>query len=1031
VRALHGIWSADSRLCIWAEDSFRASAAAPHPGARAIAAHPFAAGAAELRQTVASVAPIRATAEPAWLTLLLPTGPAGPLRSPELPQGPDRGQRGRPRLRRWTVPALTVEPNAALDLLLALPTETGPGLRIGASLRFLGEACKLAMELTARGRLLPGLVQIGERGGPRTFEARWRAVPDADDGRRLRLLAGAMPPIVRAELGADGMPGAHAGRLLTGVLDGLVDAAARSALRSAPGVDPVFKRGRSRAPVVEAWLRALTDDDPIVEAADMDLLVLKRALDQWQHGAVPEPGALRLCFRVVQPEREGRPWRVEFLLQAPDEPSLLVPASEVWDADSRLVVAERTLEDPQERLLAELGRASLLWPDLETALAEPRPEEIALDVERAHRFLRDSATLLAHSGFGVLVPPWWHEQRARLGVRLRARARAGAPAKPGRLGQEAICDYRWEVALGDETLAEDELRALARLKVPLVQVRGRWVELRPEELGAALALLERQAESGDGEMRAAELLRASLGLDAPAEELPVLGVDADGWAGDLLATGGDRRLEPVAAPSSFHGTLRPYQERGLAWLRFLGDLGLGACLADDMGLGKTVQLLALLAAEREDGQQPAPTLLVCPMSLVGNWQREAQRFAPDLRVHVHHGGERLADAAFAEAAADFDLVVTTYGTAARDQETLAAVHWGRVVLDEAQNIKNSAARQTQAVRALPAAQRVALTGTPVENRLQELWSIMQFLNHGLLGSAEDFRRRVAVPIERYRDEAVADLLKRVTEPFVLRRLKTDRTIIADLPEKVEMKVYCNITREQATLYQAILDDMLAKIDASEGGIERRGLVLATMMKLKQVLNHPAQLFGDGSRLEGRSGKLSRLEETLEEVLAEGDRALLFTQFAAMGTLLEPYLRERFGREVLFLHGGTPKRARDDMVARFQADGGPPIFVLSLKAGGFGLNLTAASHVIHFDRWWNPAVEDQATDRAFRIGQRRDVQVRKFVCVGTLEERIDQVIEEKRELARRIVGTGEGWLTELSTAQLRELVALSAEAVAEA
>ncbi len=417
------------------------------------------------------------------------------------------------------------------------------------------------------------------------------------------------------------------------------------------------------------------------------------------------------------------------------------------------------------------------------------------------------------------------------------------------------------------------------------------------------------------------------------------------------------------------------------------------------------------------------------MSVVGNWQREAERFAPDLRVHVHHGSARLSGRALTDAVAGCDLFVTTYGLVVRDQQSLAGVQWARVVLDEAQNIKNSAARQTQAVRALPAGQRVALTGTPVENRLGELWSIMEFLNRGLLGSASDFRRRFAVPIERYRDESSAELLKRITAPFVLRRLKTDRSIIADLPEKVEMKVFCNITREQATLYQAVLDDMLARIDAASEEIERRGLVLAAMMKLKQVLNHPAQFLRDGSRLDGRSGKLARLEEVLEEVVAGGDRALVFSQFAEMGQLLRVHLAVRLTREVLFLHGGTPKRARDEMVARFQS-GTLPVFVLSLKAGGTGLNLTAANHVIHFDRWWNPAVEDQATDRAFRIGQTKGVQVRKLVCVGTLEERIDQVIEQKRDLAELIVGSGEAWLTELSTEELRDLVKLSADAVAE-
>jgi SNF2 family DNA or RNA helicase len=374
-----------------------------------------------------------------------------------------------------------------------------------------------------------------------------------------------------------------------------------------------------------------------------------------------------------------------------------------------------------------------------------------------------------------------------------------------------------------------------------------------------------------------------------------------------------------------------------------------------------------------------------------------------------------------------DLVLSTYGLAVRDAELLAGVRWRRVVLDEAQQIKNSAARTTQSVRSIPAARRIAMTGTPVENRLSELWSIMEFLNPGILGSERSFRERFADPIERGGDDEVAAKLRQITGPFILRRLKSDRTIIADLPEKLEMKEFCVLTREQASLYQAVVDDMLARIDEAEG-IERRGLVLATMMKLKQVCNHPAHFLGDGSALAARSGKLTRLVDLLGEAMAEGDRSLVFTQFTEMGGLLERHLRHRLGCDVLWLHGGVTKRKRDAMVERFQDGEGPPVFLLSLKAGGTGLNLTAANQVVHFDRWWNPAVEDQATDRAYRIGQKHNVQVRKFVCGGTLEERIDAMIEAKRALAERIVGTGEGWLTEMSTDQLREVVALSADAV---
>jgi hypothetical protein len=451
----------------------------------------------------------------------------------------------------------------------------------------------------------------------------------------------------------------------------------------------------------------------------------------------------------------------------------------------------------------------------------------------------------------------------------------------------------------------------------------------------------------------------------------------------------------------------------------------------------TVQLLGLMAHERDTAaEQPreatrhAPTLLICPMSLAGNWEREAVRFTPYLKVHVHHGVDRLSGDELTSELNAADLVITTYGIAARDREALGKVQWARVVCDEAQNIKNHATRQAQAVRGIPAASRIALTGTPVENRLSDLWSIMEFTNPGLLGPAEKFRQKYAIPIERGGDEEATARLRRITGPFVLRRLKTDKSIISDLPDKLEMKVWCNLTAEQASLYQATVTDMLARIEAAEEGIERRGLVLATMAKLKQVCNHPAHLLGDGSRLPGRSGKLARLEEICDEVVAEGDKALCFTQYAEFGSMLQPHLAARLGCPVLYLHGGTPKKQRDAMVADFQAMAEPAIFLLSLKAGGTGLNLTAASHVIHVDRWWNPAVEDQATDRAFRIGQRKDVQVRKFVCVGTLEERIDAMIEEKKALAERIVGTGEGWLTEMSVAELRKVIALSPEAVSE-
>jgi SNF2 family DNA or RNA helicase len=842
-----------------------------------------------------------------------------------------------------------------------------------------------------------------------------------------------MPPLCRADAGSE--PSAV---LVTDALDALADASARDRL----GRDPEFRllparagRRPSRIPVAERWAAALTGTDaqvPVTTPQDeAEAAELAAALDDWRAAAQAPAGPVRTCFRLVEPgaEPDAATWTVELALQSTDDPSLLLPAADIWSGDSAGGWAAAGIRHPEEELLAGLGTASRLFAELDQELRTPAPEEVTLDTEGAARFLQQTGPLLAGAGFGVLLPDWVGGARKRLGLKITTKTRStpgAAPAAESKFGMGDLVDFRYDLAVGDESLSPEELEELARLKVPLVRLRGQWVELDDRHLQAALKFLERSQDRA-GTMTAGEALLDGLG--GVDDELPVVGVDADGWLGDLLSGQADRRLAPVPTPASFRGELRPYQERGLAWLSFLGDLGLGAILADDMGLGKTAQTLALLAKANIS----RPTLVVCPMSLVGNWQREAERFTPDLKLHVHHGADRLSGEDLAAALNAADLVITTYGLAARDQEALGEVKWARVVCDEAQNIKNAATRQARAVRTLPAQSRIALTGTPVENRLSDLWSIMEFVRPGLLGSAERFRTRFAVPIERNGDEEAADRLKRITGPFVLRRLKTDKTIISDLPDKLEMKVWCNLTPEQASLYQATVSDMMARIEAAEvagESMERRGLVLATMAKLKQVCNHPAHLLGDGSRLDGRSGKLARLEEICDEVITDGDKALCFTQYAEFGRMLQPYLASRLGCPVLYLHGGTSKRQRDAMVAEFQDSAEPALFVLSLKAGGTGLNLTAASHVIHIDRWWNPAVEDQATDRAFRIGQRKDVQVRKFVCVGTLEERIDAMIEEKKALAERIVGTGESWLTELSTADLRQVVSLSPEAVSE-
>ncbi|MFC7274396.1 DEAD/DEAH box helicase [Paractinoplanes rhizophilus] len=933
--------------------------------------------------------PEKSGMSPEVVTLRLPGTTRGPAPSPESGTEPPK----RLSLRSYRIPARVTPGPEALATLGDLETELGTDedWLPAASVRFLQLLAGFACDLARRGRMLPQLVMAD--GVP---AARWRPVLTGGDAATYRDFAAAMPPVVRA--GDTGV-----GRTLRDALDAMVDSAARSVLpeRLLHG-----HRAGPKAPLPDRWIAALTADDPALPGSrPEEVRELGAALGDWMRAANEANGPVRVSFRLTEPAPEEDDWRLAFALQSAEDPSLWLPAADVWEGARFPGMPPR----PDETLLAGLGRAVRLFRLLHVALGDQRPAEMALSTGEAHDFLTQAAPLLQAAGFGVQLPAW--AGRKAVGLKLTTRSKSSSKSRAAAgsgFGLEQLVDFRVDLVIGEHTVTAEELAELARLKVPLVRVRGQWVELDDRQLKAALKAVGRRRE---GELTAGEVLQQV--IDGGEEDLPLVEVDADGELGDLLSGQAAERIAPLPTPAGFQGTLRPYQERGLSWLSFLSRLGLGGILADDMGLGKTAQTLSLLLASRAE----KPTLLVCPMSLVSNWQKEAARFAPSIRVYVHHGGSRRR-----EAITDADLVITTYGTAVRDLSTLQLTTWERVVCDEAQAIKNSGTRQAQAVRAIKARTRIALTGTPVENHLAELWSIMDFANPGLLGPAKRFRRRFQEPIEVRRDQDAAAALKRATGPFVLRRLKTDKSIISDLPEKNEMKVWCTLTPEQATLYQAVVEDMMATIESTEG-IERRGNVLAAMTKLKQVCNHPAHLLKDGSRLPARSGKLARLEELAEEIVEDGDKALVFTQYSEWGSLLQPYLAAHLDRPVLWLHGGLSKARRDEMVERFQTDDEPMLFLLSLKAAGTGLNLTAANHVVHFDRWWNPAVEDQATDRAFRIGQSRDVQVRKFICTGTLEEKIDVMIERKKALASSVVGTGEDWITDLSTDQLRELFAL--------
>jgi SNF2 family DNA or RNA helicase len=780
-------------------------------------------------------------------------------------------------------------------------------------------------------------------------------------------------------------------------------------------------------------------EDPTLSADPGRLDRLTTVLNQWiaplQHHLSQRLVAFRTCFLLQPPVPGQQDWLLEYYLQAANNPDFLVSARVVWQNPvDRLEYMGRTIEQPQETLLAGLGLASRLYPVIEPSLQTSQPQSCQLNPLQVYEFLKNTAWRLQDSGFGVILPPSLANQEGwanRIGLQIRAET--PTLAKNQRLGLQSLLNFKWELTIGGQRLSKAEFDRLVALNTPLVEINGEWVEFRPQDIKAAQSFFASRKDQMSLSLE--DALRISTGDTQMIEKLPVVGFEASGALQELInsLTKGNQNIELLDPPKGLCGELRPYQVRGTSWLAFLERWGLGACLADDMGLGKSVEFIAFMLYLQEQDILEKPTLLVCPTSVLGNWEREIKRFSPSLKFLVHHGDKRLQGKAFMQAVKSQHLVLTSYSLVQRDAKDLQRVEWQGVVLDEAQNVKNAEAKQSQAVRQLNTQFRIALTGTPVENRLTELWSIMDFLNPGYLGPKNFFQRRFAIPIERYGDTDSLRTLRSLVQPFILRRLKTDRSIIQDLPDKQEMTIFCGLTADQAALYQKLVDQSLVEIESADG-IQRRGMILALLTKLKQVCNHPI-LFKDGSgktpdhSLSSHSGKLQRLQAMLEEVLAEGDRALIFTQFAEWGKLLQADLERHFQREVLFLYGSSSKKQREDMIDRFQNDPqGPRIFILSLKAGGVGLNLTRANHVFHFDRWWNPAVENQATDRVFRIGQTRNVQVHKFVCTGTLEERIHELIESKKALSEQVVGAGENWLTELDTDQLRNLLLLDRTAV---
>ncbi len=1015
---VHGLWSRAGTLALWVRAPRRPVGAARPADLAALAS--AAPGAVHLAAALARPA-IRE------LSVRLPCTPAGR----PVPDG------ARPRadlvLHPVEVPVVDLRGDAALEVLeevLDGSGADGPAAAVAADgLRWLAHVARAARAAVDAGSVVPDLVEVdGEH------RARWVPLPDRRHARWRAAAADVAPLVLRAEARPARTPAPGAAALVdevcAAVTDLLVSRRTAGARPSTAGLGP--------GPA--AWLRALADGAPVPE--EVRPRALAHRVRDWHRGA--DGSGWDLVLRVLEPE-PGTPdaqggedggdvqerWRLHARLRPVDDPSLALTVEQTRAESGGGAGGPGGAggsEDPLLVLMARTARAAAVHPPLKRLLAGAGDADVPLSAEELLDLVEVGGPRLTAAGVALLLPRRW--TRRSVGLSLHAGAvQPGVVTNP-RLRRADLVAFEWRAALGDAPVTEAELLALAASREPLVRFRGEWVQVDREELRRSAQFLRRR---GSGRATVLDLL-TGLGSarDLPA---PVTGVHARGALGEVLAGHAGAHLPEQGDPPGLTAPLRPYQRRGVAWLAAMAQLGLGAVLADDMGLGKTLQLLALELHERGAGQaRPhgwAPSLLVCPTSLVGNWQAEAARFTPSLRVHVHHGPGRPAGPELARTAAAHDLVVTTYGLLVRDAAALAAVRWRRLVLDEAQHVKNVATRAARAVRAVPAEHRVALTGTPVENRLEDLRAVLDATNPGLLGGPASFRDTFAVPVEKLGHAAPAQRLALVTRPFVLRRLKSDPAIAPDLPERMEVTVRANLTPEQAALYRAVLDRVLARLaDADDRG--RRGLVLGALTRLAQVCNHPAHYLADGSgvlhRGRHRSGKLAVLDDVVGTALAEGEKVLCFTRFAEFGHLLAPHLSERAGRRVPFLHGGLTRARRDALVAEFARDDGPPVLLLSLRAAGTGLNLTAANHVVHLDRWWNPAVEDQATDRAHRIGQRRAVQVRTLVSAGTVEEKVDEVLARKRELAGSVVGAGEGWIADLDDEALHDLLRLGADAV---
>ncbi|OLS14954.1 MAG: SNF2 family helicase [Promethearchaeota archaeon CR_4] len=1093
MKILQAFWFSsgiESNFCVWGEDTDQIHPALQHRRkARKLAQlghmnaplHPFMISQDVLKKVLKECLDtgVRSKEYFVWKEIRLPTRGDHPCTSCDARGEVEKESKTPEQLALWKVASICIPKEEVYHFLIKLVKVIQSRflqMTCGSTLKFWLDLMQGALFWGTRRKIVPAVQEIRGRNQV-SFEASWLPLWDNITSKWKQNATQAMPPacfacwtpieIIKGEETRLALKEYLVETFSHAILTGLVKEIIKEFNKPGNWETCLFDEEtdlrynyRRRDPQKEAlafdWLEDLllgrnnlsdfSNSSTFVSREVQLLRNLAREVAQYygQTPIVQRESPLRLCLRLEEPPKEKpdeNQWELNFHLQIASQPTIMIPAREIWAiTEEILCVSHFTLANPQEFFIKKLAQAGSYYRPINEALETPCPEKILLTTKQAYDFLKTWSDRFEEYDIGVIAPPWWRSQGTDIGAILRITSKDEEKNTVDYdefstwFNTESLLTYDWRISIGKEIISGDEFTKLIKKNLPLIRFRDSWVEINPDKQQRILSLLQKK-KKGTSEMTLGKALRLGLGQEMLAEGLRVVGLEGTGNLHTLLEKfSSNSPLTPVDVPKTFTGILRPYQERGLSWLAFLRQFQFGACLADDMGLGKTIETITLLLHDKDRWNSakktPPPSLLVCPMSIVGNWFHELKRFSSSLKVLIHHGNSRQTGKDFEKTIQSKDIILTTFSLVHRDIDEMLPIYWNYIIVDEAQNIKNHNTKQTQAIKLLRGIHKLALTGTPVENRLTELWSIMDFLNPGYLGGQKEFHTSFERPIAKMQNNDKAGVLKRIIQPFILRRLKTDKTIIQDLPEKVETKVRCNITPEQASIYQGLVDLMMGKIGNAEG-IERKGLILATLMKLKQVCDHPNLVLKTGGKLAGRSGKLTRLEEMLEEVIAEGEKALIFTQFVGMGTFLQSYIQERLHVEVLFLHGSTPQPQRDEMVSRFQSPcAQPAVFILSLKAGGVGLNLTAANHVFHYDRWWNPAVENQATDRTYRIGQHKNVLVNKFICVGTLEEHIDEMLEQKRALAENIIGTGETWLTEMSTEQLRSIFTLQQENIIE-